>query len=149
MLAPAGAGDAIAGESGLPTSLHVLPRWIVKVDNDTKHFGGCDLMTRSTLVVAICVPTALLLWAQPRGRYPDHPPYEVKSVFPHETSPGQYRHVEQPELEALADQGWELVSVMPYIYRNEERGNDNTKPKPVVTQTYPACFFKRQKIIAK
>ena len=138
MLAPARAGDAITGESGLPPPCTFC------------HDGSSRLtMTRSTLVVAICVPTALLLWAQPRGRYPDHPPYEVKSVFPHETSPGQYRHVEQYELEALADQGWELVSVMPYIYRNEERGNDNTKPKPVVTQTYPAYFFKRQKIPAK
>jgi hypothetical protein len=106
-------------------------------------------MTRTTLVVALCVTTALILWAQQRGRYADHPPYEVKSVFPRETSHGQYRHVEQHELEDLADQGWELVSVMPYIYRNEERGNDNSKLKPVVTQTYPAYFFKRQKIIAR
>ena len=37
---------------------------------------------------------------------------------------------------------------MPYIYRNEERGNDTSKPKPVVTQTYPAYFFKRPKIVA-
>jgi len=106
-------------------------------------------MTRSTLAVAICLTTAVLLWAQQRGRYTGHPPYEVKSVFPQETSPGQYRHVEQRELEALADQGWELVSVMPYIYRNEERGNDNIRPKPVVTQTYPAYFFRRARIIAK
>jgi hypothetical protein len=106
-------------------------------------------MRRSTLVVAICVTTALLLWAQQQGRYADHPPYEIRSVFPKEMSPGQYPHVEQRELEALADQGWELVSVMPYIYRNEERGSDNTKPKPVVTQTYPAYFFKRPRSIAR
>ena len=106
-------------------------------------------MTRSILILAICVTTALLLWAQQRGGHADHPPYEVRSVFPRETSPGRYQHVEQRELEALADQGWELVSVMPYVYLNEERGNDSSKPKPVVTQTYPAYFFKRQKIIAK
>ena len=87
-------------------------------------------MTRSTLVVAVCVTTAALLWAQQRGRYADHPPHEVKSVFPEETSPGKYRHVEQRELEALADQGWELVSVMPYIYRNEERATITPNRSP-------------------
>jgi hypothetical protein len=51
MLAPAGACDAIANEGGLLTFLHVLPRWIVKVDNDTKHFGGCDLRANCLVVV--------------------------------------------------------------------------------------------------
>src|SRR5256885_8193202 len=51
--------------------------------------------TRITLIVGICVTTTLLLWAQQRGVYAHHPPYEIKSVFPRETSPGQYRHVEQ------------------------------------------------------
>ena len=39
--------------------------------------------------------------------------------------------------------GWELVSVVPYIYRNEGRMNAPANPKPMVTQTYPAYFFKR------
>ncbi len=104
-------------------------------------------MKRIALVAALCVTAAVWLWSQQRGRYADHPPYEVKCLFPRETSPGLYRHVEQYELDMLADQGWELVSVTPFIYRNEERGNDNTKPKPVVTQTYPAYFFKRPKIV--
>jgi hypothetical protein len=51
--------------------------------------------------------------------------------------------VDQRSLQSLADQGWELVSVMPYVYRNEERGPELQGPKPVVTQTYPAYFFKR------
>ena len=68
---------------------------------------------------------------------------EVHSVFPREYSPGLYHQVEQTELQNLAQQGWELVSVMPYIYRNEEHGTDLNGPKPVVTQTYPAYFFKR------
>ena len=106
-------------------------------------------MTRIALVAAIGVVAAMWSWSQQRGRSADHPPYEIKCVFPRETSPGLYQHVEQRELEVLADQGWELVSVMPYIYRNEERGNDNTKPKPVVTQTYPAYFFKRPKITSR
>jgi len=103
-------------------------------------------MRRSTVVFALGVVSIWLLFGQ-RERRPEHPPYEVLSVFPQEFSPGQYRHVEQRELQALAEQGWELVSVMPYIYRNEERGNDTSKPKPVVTQTYPAYFFKRPKIV--
>jgi hypothetical protein len=39
-----------------------------------------------------------------------------------------------------------LVSVMPYVYRNEERGPELQGPKPVVTQTYPAYFFKRLRV---
>ena len=38
-----------------------------------------------------------------------------------------------------------VVSVMPYVYRNEERGG-TAGSKPVVTQTYPAYFFKRVKV---
>ena len=71
---------------------------------------------------------------------------EVRSVFPLEFSPGLYRQVEQSQLQLLAQQGWELVSVTPYIYRNEERGPELHGPKPVVTQTYPAYFFKRVKL---
>jgi hypothetical protein len=74
---------------------------------------------------------------------------EVRSVFPHEYSPGLYTQVDQVELQNLAQQGWELVSVMPYIYRNEERGPELHGPKPVVTQTYPAYFFKRVKLAGR
>jgi hypothetical protein len=107
-------------------------------------------MRRSALVFVLGVAAVLWLVAQ-RDHRQDHPPYEVKLVFPRETSPGLYRQIEERELETLAEQGWELVSVMPYIYRNEEHaiGNDSIRPKPVVTQTYPAYFFKRQKIITK
>jgi hypothetical protein len=105
-------------------------------------------MRRSALVFALGVAAVLWLVAQ-RDHRQDHPPYQVNLVFPRETSPGQYRQVEQRDLEILADQGWELVSVMPYIYRNEEHGNDSSRPKPVATQTYPAYFFKRQKIVGR
>jgi hypothetical protein len=105
-------------------------------------------MRGSALVLALGVAAILTLGAQREHRL-DHPPYEVRLVFPRETSSGQFRQVEQRELEIIADQGWELVSVMPYIYRNEEHGNDSSRPKPVVTQTYPAYFFKRQKIVTK
>ena len=40
-----------------------------------------------------------------------------------------------------------VMLVIPvYIYRNEERGNASNN-KPAVTQTYPAYFFKRVKLL--
>jgi hypothetical protein len=99
-------------------------------------------MKRGILVVALGLAAVVLVWAQ-RDRTPVYPPYEVKSIFPHETSPGLFKQVDEREIQLLAEQGWELVSVMPYIYRNEERTNAPTNPKPMVTQTYPAYFFKR------
>jgi hypothetical protein len=104
-------------------------------------------MRRTLFALALGAAAVLMLWAQQRERRPLYPPYEVKLVFPHEFAPGQYRQVEAHELDYLSEQGWELVSVMPYIYRNEEHGNDSIHPKPVVTQTYPAYFFKRLKIL--
>src|SRR5215471_3153231 len=92
------------------------------------------------LIVVLAVAAALAQRSSPVSAYP---PFEVKSVFPRETSPAHYEQVEQRELQQLADQGWELVSVTPYVYRNEERGNVLPAPRPMVTQTYPAYFFKR------
>jgi hypothetical protein len=103
-------------------------------------------MRRIILVAGLGVAAVAFLWAQ-RDRSLDLPPYEVRSVFPHEISPAQYQQVEQRELQVLADQGWELVSVMPYIYKNEERGTPAMAPRPIVTQTYPAYFFKRPKTL--
>ncbi len=87
------------------------------------------------------------LWAQP-GKPPNrpvYPPFEVRSLFPRETSPALYEQVSQQEIQNLAAQGWELVSVVPFVYRNEERGRAPNN-KPAVTQTYPAYFFKRLKL---
>jgi hypothetical protein len=99
-------------------------------------------MKRIIFAVAIALAGVALLLAQ-RTRNPDLPGFEMRSVFPRETSPAQYRQVDQKELELLADEGWELVSVMPYVYKNEERGTPEMSPRPMVTQTYPAYFFKR------
>ena len=99
-------------------------------------------MRRTILLIALCATAAAFLWAQQRVSQIQ---YEVKSVFPRETSPAQYQQVDPRELQAAADQGWELVSVMPYIYKNEERGTPEMAPRPIVTQTYPAYFFKRLK----
>ena len=87
---------------------------------------------------------AAFLWAQSYRVVPDAPArMEVQSVFPREVSPGKYEQVDQRLLQGLGDQGWELVSVTPYVYRNEERGPEMPGPRAVVTQTYPAYFFKR------
>jgi hypothetical protein len=106
-------------------------------------------MKRTLPVIGVFLMAAIFLWAQ-RDRVtspvPGYAPLEVRSVFPREVSPGKYEQVRQEELQSLATQGWELVSVMPYIYRNEEHGPELQGPKPVVTQTYPAYFFKRIRV---
>ena len=107
-------------------------------------------MKRIVPVVVLFATAALVLtqtgaWAQ-RERAQDTMRLEVRSVFPREVTPGKYEQVDQRSLQVLADQGWELVSVMPYVYRNEERGPELQGPKPVVTQTYPAYFFKRVRV---
>lgn len=96
--------------------------------------------------MALAITAAAFVWAQ-QTKTPAavHPQYEVHSVFPRETSPAMYEQVSQQELQTLASQGWELVSVVPFVYRNEERG-PALNNKPAVTQVYPAYFFKRAKL---
>jgi hypothetical protein len=101
-------------------------------------------MRRSVLLIGFCAAAALLVWAQ-RERPADHPAYEVKSLMPRETAPAQYRQVDAAEIQGLAGDGWELVAVVPYIYKNEERGTPDLAPRPMVTQVYPAYYFKRLK----
>jgi hypothetical protein len=102
-------------------------------------------MKRSVLVLALALAGVLVLWAQ-RSNYPGYLPYELKALFPKETGPGQYQYVDPREIQALSEQGWELVSVVPHVYRNEERGN-SPNIRPVVTQVYPAYFFQRLRAI--
>jgi len=103
-------------------------------------------MKRSLLVFLGGLAALVLLFSQPQNaQLPTHVPFETFAILPHEGPPGFYKQVETREVQAAADQGWELVSVMPYIYRNEERGSEN--PKAIVTQTYPAYFFKRARMI--
>jgi hypothetical protein len=101
-------------------------------------------MRRGLILIGISAALALLVWAQQRERAVG-PAYEVRSLLPHETSPAQYRQVDVREMQILADDGWELVAVVPYIYKNEERGTPDMAPRPMVTQTYPAYYFKRVK----
>jgi hypothetical protein len=102
-------------------------------------------MKRAILAGVLILLASACVWAQ-RERVnsaPEPVRIEMRSVFPREVTPGKYEQVDVRTLQSLGDQGWELVSVMPYIYRNEERGPEMQGPKPVVTQTCPAYFFKR------
>jgi hypothetical protein len=98
------------------------------------------------LSLTLAIASVAFVWAQQtKAPVPAHPQYEMHAVFPRETSPAMYEQVSQQELQTLASQGWELVSVMPFVYRNEERGPALTN-RPAVTQTYPAYFFMRLKL---
>ena len=102
-------------------------------------------MKRALFVSALCAAAAVLVWAQQqqtKTTAPVYLPYEVRQLLPREITPARYEQVNPQEVQALASQGWELVSVMPYVYLNEERGNAPNN-RPMVTQTYPAYFFKR------
>jgi hypothetical protein len=103
-------------------------------------------MKRTIAVLLAGMAAVLFLWSQQRDQSPPYLPFEVFSVFPREVSPGIYAQVEQRQLQTLSDQGWELVGVTPYIYRNEEHGEGDLGRRQVVTQTYPAYFFRRVKV---
>ena len=95
----------------------------------------------------VLLAAVAIVWAQQgKAGAAVYAQYEVRSVFPRETSPALYEQVSQQELQTLAAQGWELVSVTPFVYRNEERGSASNN-KPAVTQTYPAYFFKRVRLL--
>ncbi len=103
-------------------------------------------MSRFFGLCMIVLILSILLWAQvSKTPAPSYPQWEVRSVFPRETSPALYQQVSQQEIDSLAAQGWELVSVVPYVIRNEEHGTAATN-RPAVTQAYPAYFFKRAKL---
>lgn len=111
------------------------------------NFASMVYMKRNIfLTAALAMAGVAFVWAQQgKAPAPAYPQYEVRSVFPRETSPAIYEQVSQQEIQSLASQGWELVSVVPFVYRNEERGTALNN-KPAVTQTYPAYFFKRIKL---
>jgi len=67
--------------------------------------------------------------------------WEVSAVFPREVSPARYNQVPERELERMAAEGWQLISVAPFVLLNEVRGPANDRKD--VTQTYPAYFFQR------
>lgn len=81
---------------------------------------------------------------------PIYAPYELLSVFPQSNADGEYQQVDPAQLQSLSDQGWQLVCVSPYVYRNE--GHDasisaTAPPPPLVTQVYLAYFFQRARLM--
>ena len=79
-----------------------------------------------------------------------HAPYEVLSIFPEESAAGEYKQIDPTQLQALSGDGWQLVSVAPYAYRNEGHaasGDPTLPPPPLVTQVYLAYFFQRARLI--
>lgn len=102
------------------------------------------------LLISTFALAGLLLAAQTQQVFrpaAERPGFEMTSVFPRETSPGQYLQADPNQLQSLSAQGWELVSAVPFIYRNEEHSNGAMNgPRPVVTQVYPAYFFRRARL---
>ena len=77
-------------------------------------------------------------------------PYEMMSVFPQEAGNGEFTQVDPAQLQSLSADGWQLVSVAPYAYRNEGHtaATDATlPPPPLVTQVYLAYFFQRSRMM--
>lgn len=98
--------------------------------------------------IALCLAlAALIVWGQ-RNRGvvpapPNTPTWEYRSLVPEEIGVGQYKQVEWFDVQALGIQGWELVSVTPWVIRNEEhKGKVEGMPR-VVTQNYVSYYFKR------
>jgi len=85
------------------------------------------------------------------SRTPAYAPYEVLSVFPEESSAGEFAQVDPNQLQSLAAEGWQLVSVAPYAYRNEGApgapSQASSPPAPLITQVYLAYFFQRSRLI--
>ena len=100
-------------------------------------------MRSSALFLLAVAGAAGPLPAQRTSSNQANQPREFMSVLPRETSPGKYEQVTDARLKQLAEQGWELAGVTVFVLRNEEHGNGQTTPKPVVTQAYPAYYFSR------
>lgn len=71
-----------------------------------------------------------------------YPEWEVKVLHPHEIAAGRYAQVRPYELDQTAADGWELVSVTPFVMRNEEHEGPKGE-RPMVTQVYVSYSFKR------
>jgi hypothetical protein len=119
---------------------------------------------KKVLFVCLLVGAAVLLLAQqPRrvgpGRIatggasqsPVYAPYELLSVYPQESGSGEFSQVDPAQLQSLSAEGWQLVSVAPYAYRNEgapgAANQATAPPPPLVTQVYLGYFFQRSRLI--
>ena len=110
-------------------------------------------MTRLKLPLALTLllAAAAMLFAQqqqqraPRGTASgQYPAWEVKVLEPHEVAAGRYVQVRPYELDEMASEGWELVSMANYVLRNEEHEGPKGE-RPMITQAYMSYAFKRLK----
>lgn len=105
-------------------------------------------MRKIWLAIPAAAAAAALLLAQrdtlapPRGVAP----WEYRALLPQEIGPGVYRQVEWFQVVEMGNQGWELVSVTPYVIRNDERKYKGEENPRIVTQNYLAYYFKRQRV---
>lgn len=90
-----------------------------------------------------------LVW--PQRNHDAAPPrdvatWEYRELRPQEVGPGAYQQVDFYQVSSLGAQGWELVSVTPYVLRNDlhEPPQKNGESK-LVTQNYFAYTFKRRR----
>jgi hypothetical protein len=70
--------------------------------------------------------------------------WEYRTLLPPDVGRGVYQQVDAGEIQRMGDMGWELVSVVPWVLRNDERKAD-LGASWIVTQSYPAYVFKRKR----
>lgn len=106
------------------------------------------LMRRAWLVFLAAAAAAVLLLAQREPLAPPRgvAPWEYRALIPQEIGPGVYRQVDWYQVVEMGNQGWELVSVTPYVIRNDERKYKGEENPRIVTQNYLAYYFKRQRV---
>ncbi|WP_321477998.1 hypothetical protein [uncultured Paludibaculum sp.] len=91
---------------------------------------------------------AVLVWAQrDRGVAPPRelPTWEYLHLQPQEIGVGEYQQVSWYQVTALGAQGWELISVTPWVLRNDLHKPQKEGESRLVTQNYVAYYFKRQR----
>jgi hypothetical protein len=96
------------------------------------------------IVLAVC--GALLLISAQRERLappPQTTTYEYRALVPQEAGPGRFIQVEWYQVQAMGEQGWEMVGVVPFVLHNDERIYKEQGTTRVVTQNYLAYYFKR------
>lgn len=105
-------------------------------------------MRKIWLAIPAAAAAAALLLAQRHSLAPPRgvAPWEYRALLPQEIGPGVYRQVEWFQVVEMGNQGWELVSVTPYVIRNDERKYKGEENPRIVTQNYLAYYFKRQRV---
>jgi len=119
------------------------------------RFVISSMTNRSWLLLVLCLSAAALFAQRDRLAPPANlPTWEYRVLAPQEIAVGVYKQVEWYEVESLGAQGWELVSAASWVLRNDEhkvdpkRGQMEVAPK-IVTQSYLAYYFKRQRPVPR